>query len=67
MSVNKFWTVTDGYTKHTNSRSSQYGTKQGAITEATTRIESGRTDSVYILESVGLVRKKSNPIEIIEI
>jgi hypothetical protein len=67
MSVNKFWTVTDGDTKHTNSRSSRFGTKQGAIHEATTRIQGGRTDEVFILESVAVVQIKKNPIEVIEI
>lgn len=65
--MNKFWTVTDGDTKHTNSRSSRYGTLDGAVSEAKTRIEGGRTDQVFILEAVREVRRAKNPIEVIEI
>jgi len=67
MSVNKFWTVTDGNTAHTNSRSSRYGTLQGAVSEATARIKSGRSEDVFILESVRLVRRIQQPVEIIEV
>lgn len=65
--MEKFWTVTDGDTLHTNSRSSRYGTKQGAISEATSRIQRGKTEQVYILEAVTLVRHPKQPIEIVEI
>jgi len=65
--MHKFWTVTDGDTTHTNSRSSKYGTPEGALAEATRRIENGRAESVFILEAVRIVRKKQEPIEVIEI
>lgn len=65
--MNKFWTVTDGNTTHTNSRSSRYGTKKGAVDEATRRVEGGKTDEVYVLEAVALVRNKPNPVEVVEI
>lgn len=65
--MNKFWTVTDGDTTHTNSRSSRYGTLEGAIHEAKTRINGGKTEQVYILEAVREVRRAKNPIEVIEI
>lgn len=67
MSCNTFWTVTNENTSHTNDRSSRFGTEKAAIHEATTRIENGRTDSVVILKSVKIVRKRRDPIEVIEI
>lgn len=65
--LHKFWTVTNGDTSHTNSRSSRYGVKQDAIDEATRRIERGDTVDAFILESVALVQKKVTPIEVVEI
>lgn len=63
-----FWTVTNAEATHTNERSSRYGTEDGAISEATSRVESGRTDSVVIMKSVKLIRRKPQPeIEVIEI
>ena len=63
-----FWTVTNADTTYTNERSSRYGTEKGAISEAITRIKSGRTQSVIVMKSVKLVKLKPLPeIETIEI
>ncbi len=67
MSAHEFWTVTDETTNYTNQRSSRFLTLQGATNEATIRIESGRTDGVYILKAVQLMRRRTNPIEIIDL
>ena len=66
--MNTFWTVTNETTKHTNDQSSRYGSEKAAIHEATTRIETGRTEAVIILKAVKLVRRRPAPeIETIDI
>jgi len=62
-----FWTVTNADTTFTNERSSRYGTEQGAIDEATSRIKSGRTSSVVIMKAVKLVQVPRIQIETINI
>ncbi len=63
-----FWTVTNENTSHTNERSSRFGSEKAAISEATSRIQSGRTESVVILKAVKLIRRRPQPeIETIEI
>jgi len=62
-----FWTVTNANTTHTNERSSRFGTLKGAISEATKRIESGRTEEVVVMQAVRLVRVVQPHIEVIEI
>lgn len=62
--MNKFWTVTDANTTHTNSRSQRFPTVEDAIHEATGRIENGRADSVYILECIKVVKRAPTPVTV---
>lgn len=65
--MNRFWTVTNSNTQHTNDRSTRFASYDRAVHEATARIESGRSSEVIILESVAIVRRTAPPIEIISL
>lgn len=64
--MKKFWTVTDWNTQNTNSRSTRFDTEDRAVKEATRRVENG-VDGVYVLEAVKFVRRKQQPIEVIDV
>lgn len=63
--MKKFYTITDANTEHTNSRSTKFPSYEAAIESATSRINGFRSDEVYILEAVAVVRKVAIPVEVV--
>ncbi len=62
--MNKFWTVTNSHTTHTNDRSTRFNSLESAIREASLRIERGSTEAVCILECVKVVKRAKIPCTI---
>lgn len=59
--MNKFWTITDANTTHTNSRSERFSSLGSALSAAAKRIERGAAESVCVMECVKLVKRAAIP------
>lgn len=62
--MEKFWTITDSNTTHTNSRSERFTKVDRAVDSAKERLRSGRSNEVVILEAVAVVKFSPIPIKV---
>lgn len=64
--MQKFWTLTESNTEHTNSRSKRFSSLDEALATASRLVESGKSKEIFVLVAVKVVRHKTQPVEILD-